>query len=184
MQRSNGIGFIRLHIPWPILSREAELQKIKVPVKKVSSSTPSFNTLVIHILVSVCIFLIICRRLIIWMLGYYSAWWEAVVAESWYMNGSAQVIIRVSMFSLSRSVNCGNGWALLEYGIPLPLKSTHRFNQTSLILTSTETHRQKSTSKPSNTLLSETSSTCKYLYCHTHTHKSIRSGMVYPVSAN
>ncbi|KAM7414504.1 hypothetical protein PAMA_019359 [Pampus argenteus] len=33
-ERSNGIGFIRLHIPWPILSREAELQKIKVPVKK------------------------------------------------------------------------------------------------------------------------------------------------------
>uniref|UniRef100_A0A3P8TF88 Anoctamin n=1 Tax=Amphiprion percula TaxID=161767 RepID=A0A3P8TF88_AMPPE len=27
-------GFIRLHIPWPILSREAELQKIKVAVKK------------------------------------------------------------------------------------------------------------------------------------------------------
>uniref|UniRef100_A0A8D2ZK95 Anoctamin n=1 Tax=Scophthalmus maximus TaxID=52904 RepID=A0A8D2ZK95_SCOMX len=34
-ERSNGIGFIRLHIPWPILSREAELQKIKVAVKKV-----------------------------------------------------------------------------------------------------------------------------------------------------
>lgn len=34
-QRSKGIGFIRLHIPWPILSREAELQKIKVAVKKV-----------------------------------------------------------------------------------------------------------------------------------------------------
>uniref|UniRef100_A0A3Q4I289 Anoctamin n=1 Tax=Neolamprologus brichardi TaxID=32507 RepID=A0A3Q4I289_NEOBR len=34
---SNGIGFIRLHIPWSILSREAELQKIKVAVKKVSS---------------------------------------------------------------------------------------------------------------------------------------------------
>uniref|UniRef100_A0A8D2ZKB9 Anoctamin n=1 Tax=Scophthalmus maximus TaxID=52904 RepID=A0A8D2ZKB9_SCOMX len=33
--QSNGIGFIRLHIPWPILSREAELQKIKVAVKKV-----------------------------------------------------------------------------------------------------------------------------------------------------
>ncbi|CAG13075.1 unnamed protein product, partial [Tetraodon nigroviridis] len=30
--------FIRLHIPWPILSREAELQKIKVAVKKVSRS--------------------------------------------------------------------------------------------------------------------------------------------------
>uniref|UniRef100_A0A673AEP8 Anoctamin n=1 Tax=Sphaeramia orbicularis TaxID=375764 RepID=A0A673AEP8_9TELE len=35
-ERSNGLGFIRLHIPWSILSREAELQKIKVPVKKVS----------------------------------------------------------------------------------------------------------------------------------------------------
>uniref|UniRef100_A0A3Q3LJY5 Anoctamin n=1 Tax=Mastacembelus armatus TaxID=205130 RepID=A0A3Q3LJY5_9TELE len=33
-ERSNGLRFIRLHIPWPILSREAELQKIKVPVKK------------------------------------------------------------------------------------------------------------------------------------------------------
>ncbi|KAM9376072.1 anoctamin-1 [Pholidichthys leucotaenia] len=33
-EKSNGIGFIRLHIPWPILSREAELQKIKVAVKK------------------------------------------------------------------------------------------------------------------------------------------------------
>ncbi|KAM4574015.1 anoctamin-2 [Odontesthes bonariensis] len=33
-ERSNGITFIRLHIPWSILSREAELQKIKVPVKK------------------------------------------------------------------------------------------------------------------------------------------------------
>uniref|UniRef100_A0A8C6SVW8 Anoctamin n=1 Tax=Neogobius melanostomus TaxID=47308 RepID=A0A8C6SVW8_9GOBI len=32
--KSYGIRFIRLHIPWPILSREAELQKIKVPVKK------------------------------------------------------------------------------------------------------------------------------------------------------
>uniref|UniRef100_A0A667YBW4 Anoctamin n=1 Tax=Myripristis murdjan TaxID=586833 RepID=A0A667YBW4_9TELE len=33
-EKSHGIGFIRLHIPWPILSREAELQKIKVAVKK------------------------------------------------------------------------------------------------------------------------------------------------------
>ncbi|XP_041852299.1 anoctamin-2 [Melanotaenia boesemani] len=33
-EKSNGIGFIRLHIPWSILSWEAELQKIKVPVKK------------------------------------------------------------------------------------------------------------------------------------------------------
>ncbi|XP_030586661.1 anoctamin-2 [Archocentrus centrarchus] len=33
-ERSNGVGFIRLHIPWSILSREAELQKIKVAVKK------------------------------------------------------------------------------------------------------------------------------------------------------
>lgn len=37
VQRPNGIRFIRLHIPWPILSREAELQKIKVAVKKVSA---------------------------------------------------------------------------------------------------------------------------------------------------
>uniref|UniRef100_A0A4W6D6R2 Anoctamin n=1 Tax=Lates calcarifer TaxID=8187 RepID=A0A4W6D6R2_LATCA len=42
-ERSNGIGFIRLHIPWPILSREAELQKIKVAVKKVSSWIHSFE---------------------------------------------------------------------------------------------------------------------------------------------
>lgn len=47
MQRANGLGFIRLHIPWPILSREAELQKIKVPVKKVSGR---FHTLVFNIL--------------------------------------------------------------------------------------------------------------------------------------
>ena len=33
----HGVAFIRLHIPWPILSREAELQKIKVAVKKVRS---------------------------------------------------------------------------------------------------------------------------------------------------
>ncbi|XP_056137543.1 anoctamin-1 [Lampris incognitus] len=33
-ERSHGISFIRLHVPWPILSREAELQKIKVAVKK------------------------------------------------------------------------------------------------------------------------------------------------------
>ncbi|XP_077591337.1 anoctamin-2 isoform X1 [Stigmatopora nigra] len=33
-ERANGITFIRLHIPWTILSREAELQKIKVAVKK------------------------------------------------------------------------------------------------------------------------------------------------------
>uniref|UniRef100_A0A674PC29 Anoctamin n=1 Tax=Takifugu rubripes TaxID=31033 RepID=A0A674PC29_TAKRU len=38
-ERPNGIRFIRLHIPWPILSREAELQKIKVAVKKVSGFT-------------------------------------------------------------------------------------------------------------------------------------------------
>lgn len=37
-QRSQGVGFIRLHIPWPILSREAELQKIKVAVKKVRAT--------------------------------------------------------------------------------------------------------------------------------------------------
>uniref|UniRef100_A0A669DPL6 Anoctamin n=1 Tax=Oreochromis niloticus TaxID=8128 RepID=A0A669DPL6_ORENI len=42
-ERSNGMGFIRLHIPWSILSREAELQKIKVAVKKVSSFTQSFE---------------------------------------------------------------------------------------------------------------------------------------------
>uniref|UniRef100_A0A672ILW6 Anoctamin n=1 Tax=Salarias fasciatus TaxID=181472 RepID=A0A672ILW6_SALFA len=33
-EKANGISFIRLHIPWSILSREAELQKIKVAVKK------------------------------------------------------------------------------------------------------------------------------------------------------
>lgn len=45
VQRSNGMGFIRLHIPWSILSREAELQKIKVAVKKVSSFTQSVTYL-------------------------------------------------------------------------------------------------------------------------------------------
>ena len=147
VQRANGQGFIRVHIPWPILSREAELQKIKVPVKKVSSSTPSFTPWSF-----ICLF-------------QFAYFW--LVTESWCMNWSAQIIFLVSMFSLSRSVNCGNGWALLEYGIPLPAKSARRFNQTSLSLTSKVTHRHKSTSKPSNTLLSETSSTCEYLYCHT-----------------
>ncbi|XP_074533989.1 anoctamin-2 isoform X2 [Halichoeres trimaculatus] len=33
-ERLNSLRFIRLHIPWPTLSREAELQKIKVAVKK------------------------------------------------------------------------------------------------------------------------------------------------------
>ncbi|KAM7002986.1 anoctamin-2 [Tautogolabrus adspersus] len=33
-ERLNSLRFLRLHIPWPILSREAELQKIKVAVKK------------------------------------------------------------------------------------------------------------------------------------------------------
>ncbi|XP_041650613.1 anoctamin-1 [Cheilinus undulatus] len=33
-EKLNSLRFIRLHIPWPILSREAELQKIKVAVKK------------------------------------------------------------------------------------------------------------------------------------------------------
>uniref|UniRef100_A0A8C4DK01 Anoctamin n=1 Tax=Dicentrarchus labrax TaxID=13489 RepID=A0A8C4DK01_DICLA len=44
-ERANGLGFIRLHIPWSILSREAELQKIKVAVKKVSNLTQSFTHL-------------------------------------------------------------------------------------------------------------------------------------------
>ncbi|CAJ1056811.1 anoctamin-1 [Xyrichtys novacula] len=33
-EKSNCLRFLRLHIPWTILSREAELQKIKVAVKK------------------------------------------------------------------------------------------------------------------------------------------------------
>ncbi|XP_028306533.1 anoctamin-1 isoform X2 [Gouania willdenowi] len=33
-EKASGLMFIRLHIPWPILSREAELEKIKVAVKK------------------------------------------------------------------------------------------------------------------------------------------------------
>ncbi|XP_034542287.1 anoctamin-2 [Notolabrus celidotus] len=33
-ERLNSLRFLRLHIPWPTLSREAELQKIKVAVKK------------------------------------------------------------------------------------------------------------------------------------------------------
>lgn len=72
------------------------------------------------------------------------------------------------VFSLSRSANCGNGRALLGYGIALWPKSTHRFNQTSRTLTSTKTHRLTSISKHSNTLLSETSSTCEYPNCHTN----------------
>uniref|UniRef100_A0A3Q3C729 Anoctamin n=1 Tax=Haplochromis burtoni TaxID=8153 RepID=A0A3Q3C729_HAPBU len=49
---SNGMGFIRLHIPWSILSREAELQKIKVAVKKVSSFTQSVTYLGINSLLA------------------------------------------------------------------------------------------------------------------------------------
>lgn len=30
-----GQGFVRLHAPWQVLSREAEFLKIKVPTKKV-----------------------------------------------------------------------------------------------------------------------------------------------------
>ncbi|KAK7891486.1 hypothetical protein WMY93_023449 [Mugilogobius chulae] len=33
-ERAHGMMFLRIHIPWTILSREAELQKIKVAVKK------------------------------------------------------------------------------------------------------------------------------------------------------
>uniref|UniRef100_I3KD17 Anoctamin n=1 Tax=Oreochromis niloticus TaxID=8128 RepID=I3KD17_ORENI len=51
-ERSNGMGFIRLHIPWSILSREAELQKIKVAVKKVSSFTQSVTYLGINSLLA------------------------------------------------------------------------------------------------------------------------------------
>uniref|UniRef100_A0A8C5E2B3 Anoctamin n=1 Tax=Gouania willdenowi TaxID=441366 RepID=A0A8C5E2B3_GOUWI len=35
-EKASGLMFIRLHIPWPILSREAELEKIKVAVKKLT----------------------------------------------------------------------------------------------------------------------------------------------------
>lgn len=46
VQRSNGMRCIRLHIPWLILSREAELQKIKVAVKKVGSFIYTFWSLI------------------------------------------------------------------------------------------------------------------------------------------
>uniref|UniRef100_A0AAX7VNL2 Anoctamin n=1 Tax=Astatotilapia calliptera TaxID=8154 RepID=A0AAX7VNL2_ASTCA len=55
-ERSNGMGFIRLHIPWSILSREAELQKIKVAVKKVSSFTQSLLTVINFSVMFLCIF--------------------------------------------------------------------------------------------------------------------------------
>lgn len=75
-----------------------------------------------------------------------------------------------SGLSLSRSVSCGNGWASLGCGIPLRPKSTARFTQTSLTLTPTKTQRPASVLKLSNTHLSETSSICEYLHCHTQTH--------------
>lgn len=62
----------------------------------------------------------------------------------------------------TRNVNCASGQASLGCGIPSSPKSTHHFTRMSLILTSRETRRHAPLSKPSNTLLSETSSTCEY----------------------
>uniref|UniRef100_A0A6Q2Y7R7 Anoctamin n=1 Tax=Esox lucius TaxID=8010 RepID=A0A6Q2Y7R7_ESOLU len=54
--KSQGIGFIRLHVPWTTLSREAELQKIKVPIKKSYElrQPQVFLTTVLHALI--CLF--------------------------------------------------------------------------------------------------------------------------------
>lgn len=62
-----------------------------------------------------------------------------------------------------RSVNCGSGWVLPGCGTQSWQRLTRRFNPTSPTLTSVKTRRPAPISRPSNTRLSETNSTCEYL---------------------
>lgn len=41
----HGIGFLKIHAPWAVLCREAEIMKLKMPTKKVSSSSADCSEL-------------------------------------------------------------------------------------------------------------------------------------------
>ena len=158
VQRPNGIRFIRLHIPWPILSREAELQKIKVAVKKVSRFIlgGAFRTL--------------DRDISILLWRYFS---KSENLDCDYMTRTCGSPQNKSAFPWRRTASCGSGQASLACGIPSWPKSTRRSSQISPTLTPTKTLRPASISKPSNTLLSEISSICECLlslfFAHTRT---------------
>lgn len=38
-----GVGFLKIHAPWNVLCREAELMKLKMPTKKVHSPSVGFR---------------------------------------------------------------------------------------------------------------------------------------------
>lgn len=142
VQRPSGIRFIRLHIPWPILSREAELQKIKVAVKKVRGFI--LGKWQFH---SMCVTFL-----------FYSGG-KKLDSES--MTHTRKSQWDKTLFPRCRTVSCGSGRASLGYGIPSSPKSTPRFSQTSLTLTPTKIQRPAFISKPSNTHLLEISCICE-----------------------